>query len=184
MPVKNNLNKPAFGFVKRVDNGSTVLTYEIWENFLPNKVIAGETRPYFPDILSTEQLETFIPFWMELGVELNDPILSLQLDKNGGSTILYRYSDEREGTPPNACSRIIKPIFEKGIEKIILSDYSKSTFILHTSLKSSTLKNDIKDFMLIIEKAVSSDDVLREKDMQNDMFANTYILDRRINKVE
>ncbi len=184
MPNDNSLNRPAYGCDKRADESPAVLTYEIWENFLPQNLIAGEKLVYHSDILSEEQLKIMIPFWLKLGSELSDPVLSLQYDKNGGSTILYRYSDEREGVPPNARGRVIKPIFDKGIVKVVLSDYSRYTFVLHATLNSPTLKDEVSQFLLMVENNSYSDEIQKERYIQNDILANTFILDSRINKIE
>ena len=113
-------NKKFHGQDKRETVGN-FFVYEIWENFMPDKLAGGEKLQYFPGILSEEQIRILIPFWKDLGVKLNDPILSLQLDKNGGTTTLYQYTDGRDEAPPNARRGIIKPIMEKGIKKMVYS---------------------------------------------------------------
>lgn len=182
--MKDKLSEGYYGFDKRdVKETSPVLIWEVWENFTPDKSINGDKKKYFSDILSTEQLKTMIPFWKRVGTELQDPVFSFQLDRNGGATILYNYTDGRDGAPPNARYPIIKPIFEKGILKLVLADATRSTLIFHASINSPSFEDDIKYFASIIEKFAFTEDMPNEKDVQYiDMFSNVFVFDRRINK--
>lgn len=182
--MENKLNGKYYGLDKREIKGvAPVLIWEIWENFSPEKVVGGDKKNYITDIVSDQQLQALIPFWKKISVALKDPILSLQLDRNGGATILYGYSDGRKGPPPNARYPIIKPIFEEGIDKFIIADATRATLVFHTSINSSSFEDDVKYFASIIEKFALTDEMPEEKDAQcTDFVSNTFVFDRRVNK--
>jgi len=176
------LNKQFFGNDNRGVIGD-YLTYEMWDNFIPNKIIANETKEYFSNILSDEIIKKLASLSVEFSKKLKDPIFSLQLDKNGGATVFYQYEDERDVPPANACCKIIKPIMEDKVKKMVLADNTKSTIILHTSISDeSSLKKDIKEFVSIIEKDDILEDEMVKKGAQHDIFANIFVFDKRINK--
>lgn len=200
--AKYNDKEPFYGFKREENPSPYILVYEIWENFQPDKIAIGDFKKYIPGLLSKEQLNRMIPFWIDGGKNFLDPIMSLQLEKNGGSTVLYRYSGrKKEEVPPNAHCRIVKPIFEKGIEKLTVMEEPGKSFVFHTSVNSKTFKQDILYFISIIEKIVFtevldgilsavpemkvlSDEKASVKNFDKDQLflSNTYILDRRVNK--
>jgi len=137
------IKKPFYGYDKQKKERPYQLTYEVWENFYPDKIAGGQFKKYVPGILSEEHLNEMIPFWKELALKFSDPVLSLQLDKDGGSTVMYQYSDDRKGPPPNAKGIIIKPIFQKNIGILKVAEEPGISFVFHTSLNSTQLESDI-----------------------------------------
>lgn len=182
--MKNKPTEGYYGLDKREIKGvAPVLIWEIWENFSPEKVIGGDKKNYFTDIVSDQQIQAMIPFWKKIGTELKDPVFSFQLDRNAGATILYCYSDGRDEVPPNAHYLIIKPIFDKGIEKLVFADPDKSTLVFHASINSSSFEDDVKYFVSVIKKFALTDEMPNEKDAQyTDIFSNTFVFDKRVNK--
>lgn len=193
-------NKPFYGFQLSDEdkNLPLAITYEVWENFQADKVVAGERKKYVPGILAEEQLDRMILFWKKLGEDLVDPVYSIQLDKNGGSTMMYRYTKNKK-VPPNVKFPVKKPIFEKAIEKLTIWEEPGKSFVFHTTLRSRRFADDVKYFASLIEKIAFAETLenifknesdfqayelpeLRQESEQRFLSSNTFVIDRRKNK--
>src|SRR3989344_637692 len=125
------------------------LVWEIWEDKHPDKVIAGQKlqggdeRTFAP-----EQLDRMIPFWRELALDdnLQNPIITIQVDVGNGSELAYGYKDDRNEVPPNAKFHTIKPVFDENITTVRHAGKQGKSLVYHSPLNSPTLREEIMNF--------------------------------------
>lgn len=147
--------KQFFSFTKNNNPDSRYFVYEIWEDEMPDKVIAGEKLENIDErTLSSEQLDTIIPFWKQMADDnnLKHPILSIQVDLGNGSEIAYGYSDGREDIPPNAKMYTIKPIFDDNITLMRHGGDQGKSIVYHGPLDSLTLREELENFNVLLSR--------------------------------
>ena len=188
-----------YGYNKNNKEKPYQITFEVWENFHPGIITKGYYSKYISGMLAKDQLSKIFAFSRVYSSSLNDPILSLQLDKDGGVTVMYQYDDDRNEPPPNARGIIAKPIFDKNINTLKVANEPGASFVFHTSINSPQFESDVYYFASVIEKIVSADsfeNIISEveeikeqfkqkKNRKNNEskihFSNIYVFDRRIN---
>ena len=149
-----------FSFSKNNKPDVNYFVYEIWEDKMPDQVIAKEKIGSVDErTLSSDQLIRLIPFWRKLAKDkrLKKPILSIQIDSGDGSELAYGYTDGRDGVPPNAKFYIIKPIFDKNIALVRLGNSKGKSIVYHSPLNSPDLQDDLEIFNKLLSQFIHGD---------------------------
>jgi len=159
--------KKFFSFTKNNNPDSRYFVYEIWEDKMPDKVIAGEKLENIDErTLSSEQLDKMIPFFRQMAVDKNlkHPILSIQVDLENGSEIAYGYTNGRKDIPPNAQAYIIKPMFDDNITLMRHGGEQGKSLVYHSPLESLSLREELENFNTLISRFFNGgfDELLNE----------------------
>ncbi len=125
------------------------ITYELWEDEHPEKVIAGqklEKANYLT--FSKEQMDKMVVFWKQLAEEeqLKKPIITIQVDIGGGASFMYFYNNGSKKIPPNAKYYVKKPIFDKNIVTVRCTDNPGKSMIYQNYLDSPNMSEEISNF--------------------------------------
>jgi len=147
--------KQFFSFKKNNNPNSRYFVYEIWEDTMPDKVIAHEKLENIDErTLSPEQLDKMIPFFRQMAIDKNlkNPILSIQVDFGNGSEVAYGYSDGRKDIPPNAGAYIIKPMFDKNITLMRHGGKQGKSIVFHSPLESMSLREELENFNILLSR--------------------------------
>ena len=145
--------KQYFAFTKNNKPDSRYFVYEIWEDTMPDNVIAREMLENIDErTLSPEQLDKMIPFFRQMAVDKNlkNPILSIQVDFGNGSEIAYGYTNGRKDVPPNAQAYIIKPMFDDNITLMRHGGEQGKSLVYHSPLESLSLREELENFNTLI----------------------------------
>lgn len=156
----SDIPKRYFAFTKNNKPDCIYLVYEIWEDKIPYKVIAGQKLEGIDErTLSPEQLDKQIPFWRQMATDkcLKHPILSIQVDLGNGSELSYGYLDGREEIPPNAKTYIAKPRFDKDIMLMRHGGKQGKSIIYHSPLDSSTLREELENFNKLLARFINGE---------------------------
>ena len=151
----SDIPKRYYAFPKNNKSDGRYLVYEIWEDEIPDEVIAGQKLEGIDErTLSPEQLDELIPFWRQMATDkrLKQPILSIQVDLGNGSELSYGYSDGREEIPPNAKTYIAKPRFDKNIMLMRHGGKQGKSIVYHSPLDSSTLREELENFNKLLSR--------------------------------
>jgi len=151
----SNIPKHYFAFNKNNKPDTRYFVYEIWEDKMPDKIVAGQKLENIDErTLSDEQLDKLIPFWRQISIDkgLKHPILSIQVDIGNGSELSYGYKDGREGIPPNAKTYIAKPKFDKNIMLMRHGGKQGKSLVYHTPLDSPTLREELANFNKLLAR--------------------------------
>ena len=88
----SDMPKHYYAFNKNNKPDTRYFVYEIWEDKMPDNVVAGQKLENIDErTLSNEQLDKLVPFWREIvkDKQLKNPILSIQVDIGNGSELSY-----------------------------------------------------------------------------------------------
>jgi len=125
------------------------VTYELWEDKHPEKVIAGQKiENAGQQTFSKEQLETAIPVWKNKAKKrhLKQAMITIQADIGKGAEFLYGYTNGCKEVPPNARFYVKKPIFDKNIVTVKLTENPGKSMIYQSPLNSPTIIEEIVNF--------------------------------------
>ena len=151
----SDIPKHYYAFNKNNKPYTRYFVYEIWEDKMPDKIVAGQKLENIDErTLSDEQLDKLIPFWRQISIDkgLKHPILSIQVDIGNGSELSYGYKDGREGIPPNAKTYIAKPKFDKNIMLMRHGGKQGKSLVYHTPLDSPTLREELANFNKLLAR--------------------------------
>ena len=125
------------------------LAIEVWADGHPNKaerkLLEINTEAFAID---ETKLDSMLTYWKGVarGAGFENPILTIQGDIGNGAELLYGYSDNREGIPPNAQSYTIKPRFDKNIFLMRHGGEQGTSIVYHSPLNSPTLREELTNF--------------------------------------
>src|SRR3989344_3498079 len=121
LSVPQDIPKKYFRFNKNNKQNEKYVGIEVWADGHPGK---AERKLVEVDMetfrIDKTRLDSMIAYWVDVarGAGFESPILTIQGDLGNGAELLYGYSDNREGIPPNARTYSIKPVFDKSIMKM------------------------------------------------------------------
>ena len=151
----SDIPKQYYAFNKNNKPDTRYFVYEIWEDKMPDNVVAGQKLENIDErTLSNEQLDKLVPFWREIvkDKQLKNPILSIQVDIGNGSELSYGYLDGRDEIPPNAKTYIAKPKFDKNIMLLRHGGKQGKSIIYHSPLDSSSLRMELENFNKLLSR--------------------------------
>ena len=161
-----------YAFTKNNKPDGRYFVYEIWEDKIPDKVIAGQKLEGIDErTLSLEQLDELIPFWRKMAEDkkLKRPILSVQFDLGNGCELSYGYKDGKDEVPPNAKTYAIKPRFDKNIFLMRHEGKQGKSLVYHSPLGSDTLREELTNFNKLLIRFFNGEfyDLLTEHSDRN-----------------